>query len=65
MQGYPDSTLVPELLFNIGRLEEQKGDFAAAQAAYNQLEEQHPLSNWTKLGRNRIIALKVDGKIAE
>jgi tetratricopeptide (TPR) repeat protein len=65
VQGYPDSTLVPELLFTVGRLQEEKGDFAAAQAAYNQLEEKHPMSNWTKLGRNRIIALKVDGKIAE
>jgi tetratricopeptide (TPR) repeat protein len=64
VDGYPESFLVPEVLFTIGRVQEQKGDFAAAEQAYNRLEGEHPLSNWTKLARNRIIALKIDGKLS-
>jgi len=64
VDGYEDSFLVPEVLFAIGRLEEQEGNYPAAVEAYNLLEEQHPLSNWTKLGRNRIIALELDGRAA-
>ena len=62
-EGYKDSFLVPEVLFSIGRLEEQQGNFEEALQAYNRLEDEHPLTNWTKLGRNRIIALKVGGDI--
>lgn len=62
---YRDSYLMPQVLFASGRLLESDGDFAGASKAYTQLEESHPDSNWTKLARNRIIDLKLKGKIQE
>jgi TolA-binding protein len=64
-QRYRDSYLLPRVLFSIGRLLEGEGDTAAALKAYNQLEDDHPDSNWTRLARNRIILLKIEGKITE
>jgi len=62
---YRDSYLLPQALFASGRLLEAAGDFAGASTVYNQLDEEHPDSNWTKLARNRIIDLKLKGKIQE
>ncbi len=63
-EKYPKSYLVPHALFSLGRLHEAKGDYAQASAAYNRLADEYPASNWTKAGRNRIIDLQVQGKIA-
>jgi tetratricopeptide (TPR) repeat protein len=65
VSSYKDSFLVPHLLFSMGRLYEQQGDFEKAFQAYTRLEEEYPLSNWTKVGRNRIIELKIAGKVAK
>lgn len=54
---------IPEALFSLGRLYEKVGDFSSAFDVYSDLEDSFPSSNWTKLARNRIIRLKVDGKI--
>lgn len=62
---YAESFARPHVLFALGRLYEQQEDFAAAVRTYNSLEEEFPFSDWTKAGRNRIIALKIDGKTAE
>ena len=62
---YRDSYLAAQAMFSSGRLLETDGEFTGALAAYNQLEEEHPDSNWTKLARNRIIDLKIKGKIQE
>ena len=48
-------------LFNLGRLAEQAGDFTAALDYYQQLSDRFPSGNWTNLGRNRIIALTIEG----
>lgn len=64
-ERYAGSLLLPHVLFSLGRLYEQQEDFEAALRTYNSLEESFPFSDWTKAGRNRIIALKVAGKIAE
>ncbi len=47
----------PRALFNLGRLAEMEGDFALAVEYYDRLVEEHGSSNWTNLGRNRIIWL--------
>lgn len=52
-----------EALFSLGRLYEQNGDFLAASRTYEDLEDNFSSTNWTKLARNRIIKLKVDGKL--
>jgi tetratricopeptide (TPR) repeat protein len=54
---------IPEALFSLGRMHEQQNDYAAAQEVYEDLEDNFSSSNWTKLARNRIIKMKVDGKI--
>jgi tetratricopeptide (TPR) repeat protein len=64
-ERYGTSFLMPHALFSLGRLYELGEDYAAAAKTYNSLEEKYPFSNWTKAGRNRIIALKVQGKITE
>ena len=65
VESYDRTYLAAHALFNVGRLSETTGDYDAALAAYNLLEDEHPLSNWTKLGRNRIIDLKLKGKVKE
>lgn len=65
VESYDRTYLTAHALFNVGRLSETTGDFDAALAAYDLLEDEHPLSNWTKLGRNRIIDLKLKGKLKE
>ncbi len=60
---YKDSYLVPHALFSIGRLSEAADDIPAAVEVYNRLRDEHPLSSWTKMARNRIIELTVNGKI--
>jgi hypothetical protein len=56
---------VPHAMFAMGRLYESSEDFQSAFQVYDRLEDEFPLSNWTKMGRNRIIALRVEGRIAE
>jgi tetratricopeptide (TPR) repeat protein len=62
---FKDDFLMPRVLFSLGRLYEQKQDFKAAADSYNRLQDDFPLSNWTKVARNRIIELQTKGQIAE
>jgi TolA-binding protein len=64
-EKYPKNFLVPHALFAMGRLYEADEDFQSAFEVYDRLEDEFPQSNWTKMGRNRIIDLKVKGLIAE
>jgi outer membrane protein assembly factor BamD (BamD/ComL family) len=52
-------------LFTQGRLNEELENHEVAADAYNRLVDEHPQSSWTNLARNRIIALKTRGLIAE
>jgi tetratricopeptide (TPR) repeat protein len=61
--GYKDSGAVPRALFDAGRLDEQKGAWEEAQKKYERLESDYSASSWTKLAKNRIISLKVEGKL--
>jgi len=61
--AYKDSTVAPRALFNAGRLKEERGAFEDARTQYEQLESSYPQSTWTRLGKNRVIDLKVQGKI--
>ncbi len=62
---YSDSALFSRSLFSIGRLYEELGKYNDARKFYNELEDKSPSSSWTKIARNRIIYLKVSGKIKE
>ncbi len=63
VEKYRDSGATPRALFNAARLDEQKGAWEEARKKYEQLDSDYALSTWTKLGKNRIIALKVEGKL--
>ncbi len=60
---WKDSGVAPRALFNAGRLEEQKGAWEEAQKKYERLESDYAASSWTRLAKNRIISLKVEGKL--
>jgi tetratricopeptide (TPR) repeat protein len=63
VEKYPDSGASPRALFDAARLDEQKGAWEDARKKYERLDSDYALSTWTKLGKNRIIALKVEGKL--
>jgi predicted negative regulator of RcsB-dependent stress response len=68
VERYAGSEPTPEIaraLFTQGRLNEQLENYEAAADSYNRLVDEHPQSSWTNLARNRIIALKTRGLIAE
>ncbi len=61
--AYKDSTVAPRALFDAGRVAEARGSWSEAQTAYEQLDTLYSQSTWDKLAKNRIIELKVQGKI--
>jgi len=68
LEDYGDAGPTPEIaraLFTQGRLNEEQQNYEDAADAYNNLVDEHPDSSWTNLARNRIIALKTRGLIAE
>ena len=58
-----DFPLVPRALFNAGRIEESRGNYAQAAASYEKLNASHSGTDWANLGKSRIIALRASGKI--
>lgn len=56
---------IAHALFNLGRLAEEAGDRDLALEYYNRLVDEHGGSNWTNLGRNRIIWLQSQGAGAD
>ncbi|RQW05899.1 MAG: hypothetical protein EH225_03915 [Calditrichaeota bacterium] len=53
--------ILPEALFNIGRLNESLDKKDEAVSAYEDLTKSYPSSNWTNLAKTRIISLKASG----
>ena len=60
---YKDATVAPRALFDSGRLYEAKSDWANAQKAYQSMDGLYAQSMWTRLAKNRLVELKVLGKI--
>lgn len=50
-------------LFSLGRVQEAKGDFIAAAASYQALVDKSPEDSWAKLAKNRLVSLKISGKV--
>jgi len=61
--SYADSTVAPRALFDSGRLYEAKSDWTNAQKAYQSMDGLYAQSMWTRLAKNRLVELKVLGKI--
>lgn len=64
-ESYSGNYLLPHALFSLGRLYEQKEEYDLALSSYNRLEDGYSASNWTKIARNRIIELTINGKIGK
>ena len=62
-QSYKNSTVAPRALFDAGRLEEQKSAWDDAQKQYTAIDTDYPQSDWNQLAKDRLIELKVLGKI--
>jgi len=62
-QDYQGSPVAPRAMFDAARLDEQKGQFDDAHKMYDQIDSLYPTSTWDKLGKNRLIELRVLGKI--
>ena len=60
---HKDSYVAPRATFDAGRLYEAKSDWTNAQKTYQSMDEAWPQSLWTRLAKNRLIELKVLGKI--
>ncbi len=60
---YKDSPVAPRAMFDAGRLYEARSDWTNAQKTYQSMDEAWAQSLWTKLAKNRLIELKVLGKI--
>ncbi|MBQ6781750.1 MAG: tetratricopeptide repeat protein [Treponema sp.] len=58
-----DFLLADHALFSIGRVNEAKSDFKAAQDAYNKLNDVRPDGDWAELAKSRLIELKANGSI--
>lgn len=56
-----NSPIIPEILFNMGRLNEALGNGKAAIESYDELTSSYSSSNWTNLAKTRIISLKASG----
>ncbi|MGA2378294.1 MAG: tetratricopeptide repeat protein [Spirochaetia bacterium] len=61
--SYKDSVVAPRALFDSGRLYEAKSDWTNAQKAYQSMDGLYAQSMWTRLAKNRLVELKVQGKI--
>ena len=57
------TAVAPRALFALGRLAEEAGTWDEARTRYEQLDAEWPSSGWTQLAKNRLVALKVAGKI--
>ena len=55
--------LVSRALFNAGRIEESRGNYAQAVSLYEKLDASYSGTDWANLGKSRIIALRSSGKI--
>ena len=62
-QSYQSSPVAPRAMFDVARLDEQKGSYDDARKMYDQIDSLFPTSIWDKLAKNRIIELKIMGKV--
>jgi len=60
---WKETAVAPRALFALGRLAEAAGTWDEARSRYEQLDAEWTSSVWTQLAKNRLIALKVAGKI--
>lgn len=50
--------LIDHAYFSLGRVNEAKGDFEAAKAAYEKLNSIHPDSRWAPVAKDRLITIE-------
>ena len=60
---WKETAVAPRALFALGRIAEGAEAWDDAKTRYEQLDAEWPTSGWTQLAKNRLVALKVAGKI--
>jgi tetratricopeptide (TPR) repeat protein len=60
---WKESAMAPRALFALGRIAEGAEAWDDAKSRYEQLDAEWPSSGWTRFAKNRLVALKVAGKI--
>ncbi len=60
---WKESAIAPRALFALGRIAEGAEAWDEAKSRYEQLDAEWPSSGWTQFAKNRLVALKVAGKI--
>ena len=58
-----DCVFITRTLFDLGRVNENLGDFTKAAEYYNRLTADYASDAWATLAESRLISLKIDGKI--
>lgn len=61
--SFKDSIVAPRAVFDAARIDESKNAWTDAQTKYQSLDTLYPQSAWDKLAKNRIVELKMMGKI--
>lgn len=57
---YDNFSLKSKALFNQGRLEESRGNYAVAVEKYNSLVSEMPYDEWAKLAKSRVIFIETE-----
>lgn len=57
-----DFGTAPRAMFNAGRMEEQRGNYAAAKEWYNRVNDEFVADYWANLAKSRLISLAAEGK---
>lgn len=61
---YANSYYIPYAMYSIARIYDMHEDFLNAKQWYTKLEDEYgQTSDWAKIGKNRMILLKAEGKI--
>ena len=58
---YSNFSLKAKAIFDLGRLEETRGDYSAAVNYYNDLITNYSYDEWTKVAKSRVILLQEQG----
>ncbi len=62
LKDYEDFSLSARALFNLGRIEDTRGNYQIAADTYQELNDNFPSTSWANLAKSRLIVLKSENK---
>ncbi len=60
---YDDFALKARAMFNLGRIEDSRENYAQAAESYQKLIDDFPSTTWANLARSRLITLRTESKV--